>query len=563
MDKRKIVSRVMALTLIMAVLAGVLTPQVKAAPPQIFTSCAVSKGDGGIRLQAMHYGRPIVNIPCKYEFFFVNESEGISVSREVILPSNSGRLDVTLDVSLPVGAYTIRYEYINSLGSREGPFYFGAVTINVGEGGTEGPDEPKGEEPLIKAQDYYTRVTEEFRGELELEKGTQPVTWKFTSTFVPEWLFLNEEKGELYGKPAEVGTFVVSVMAENAYGEAYAGVIINVDSPISDDATLKSLSVRDGSTSKPLGGVLIPSFRPEITSYTLDADRGASSIVIEAVANHERALVTGTGEKSFTEGRTPFDIVVTAEDGTIKTYTITVRCGGTQPFITIITPIPRGSVGKRYSYQFFAYGDEPITWSYTGTMPANMYLDSDGRLHGTPTAAGFYDKLTVIATNDFGKDYFGDFWLYIDPPVAESSTNASTYSSSSESDTSRGTQSGSSSSWVPISATSRGGSTWTGGDLEFTVSVDGLAPAHLRAVKVDTQELASSNYTVRAGSVIVTLKESYLRTLAPGDYVLGLEFVGYSGSKVFTVGAALAEQPSVPLAGSESFNNTYNPDTGR
>lgn len=72
------------------------------------------------------------------------------------------------------------------------------------------------------------------------------------------------------------------------------------------------------------------------------------------------------------------------------------------PAITT-TSLPEGQVGTAYNQTLTATGDDPITWSVSGSLPAGLSLSEDGKITGTPTTAGDY-KFTVTATNASGSD---------------------------------------------------------------------------------------------------------------------------------------------------------------
>ncbi len=78
----------------------------------------------------------------------------------------------------------------------------------------------------------------------------------------------------------------------------------------SSDNTLKSLKV--GQTSISLSNPV----------FTVPSD--VSSVDITAVPNHASATVTGTGTKSLVVGQNTFPIVVTAENGSKKTYNLVI-----------------------------------------------------------------------------------------------------------------------------------------------------------------------------------------------------------------------------------------------
>ena len=81
----------------------------------------------------------------------------------------------------------------------------------------------------------------------------------------------------------------------------------------SSDNTLKSIKVE--------GYELV---KVNDTTYTLKVDETVEKIVIKAEKNDSKATVTGDGEKKLVVGDNKFNIVVTAENGTTRTYTVTV-----------------------------------------------------------------------------------------------------------------------------------------------------------------------------------------------------------------------------------------------
>ena len=93
----------------------------------------------------------------------------------------------------------------------------------------------------------------------------------------------------------------------------------------SNDNTLKSLSVEGGSIN----------FNKDMTTYTISVGNDINKIKINAEANNSKATVTGTGEKDVKEGDNKFDIVVTAENGDKKTYTINVNVDSKPITVTI------------------------------------------------------------------------------------------------------------------------------------------------------------------------------------------------------------------------------------
>lgn len=85
----------------------------------------------------------------------------------------------------------------------------------------------------------------------------------------------------------------------------------------SSNNLLKSLKVGDYKLS--------PEFNKDTTSYNLTVPKETEKVKIEANAEDSKAKVNGTGEKSVSEGMNKFDVVVTAENGYKKTYTLNIE----------------------------------------------------------------------------------------------------------------------------------------------------------------------------------------------------------------------------------------------
>ena len=85
----------------------------------------------------------------------------------------------------------------------------------------------------------------------------------------------------------------------------------------SSDATLKSLSAS--------GYTLSPSFKANTTSYTVTVPSTATTIKLEGATNHSKATVSGLGNITLTGNETVATIKVTAEDGSVKTYTVKIE----------------------------------------------------------------------------------------------------------------------------------------------------------------------------------------------------------------------------------------------
>ena len=83
----------------------------------------------------------------------------------------------------------------------------------------------------------------------------------------------------------------------------------------SDNADLTNLGIRPNDFS---------GFTPNKLTYDVTVPLDVESIEVYATASDSKASISGTGKKNLKEGLNEFEIVVTAEDGTVKTYTINV-----------------------------------------------------------------------------------------------------------------------------------------------------------------------------------------------------------------------------------------------
>jgi|GEM_PF-3729339 len=98
-------------------------------------------------------------------------------------------------------------------------------------------------------------------------------------------------------------------------GYSYAFGIVE-RGPASADADLKTLTVNNGTLS--------PKFSAGTQNYTVKVDNSVSRLTVKATANHPGAKISGTGNINLKEGLNTINVVVTAETGAKKTYTIKV-----------------------------------------------------------------------------------------------------------------------------------------------------------------------------------------------------------------------------------------------
>lgn len=101
-----------------------------------------------------------------------------------------------------------------------------------------------------------------------------------------------------------------------------------LEATYSKDNYLKSLSI-DGAT-------LSPSFNKSTLEYSVTLDSTVEQINIKATKNDSYATVSGTGKKKVSEGTNIFKVVVKAENGSKRTYTLNVTVKELNPITVTI-----------------------------------------------------------------------------------------------------------------------------------------------------------------------------------------------------------------------------------
>lgn len=96
-----------------------------------------------------------------------------------------------------------------------------------------------------------------------------------------------------------------------------------LEASYSKDNNLKNLSVE--------GFEITPAFDKDVTEYSVVVPENTTEITINAEENDRSASVTGAGVQTVTQGTNTFPIVVRAENGSEKTYTLTVEVKDANP----------------------------------------------------------------------------------------------------------------------------------------------------------------------------------------------------------------------------------------
>ena len=90
---------------------------------------------------------------------------------------------------------------------------------------------------------------------------------------------------------------------------------INVVAPKSSNNNLSSLSISNANIN----------FSSNVTSYNVSVGANVDSVTISGNVEDSKASLKGTGDKKLNFGKNTFSIIVTAENGSTKTYTVNVN----------------------------------------------------------------------------------------------------------------------------------------------------------------------------------------------------------------------------------------------
>ena len=116
------------------------------------------------------------------------------------------------------------------------------------------------------------------------------------------------------------GSATVTIVSASQPSQGYDHGDFDDDPPApskSSNNALASLTVS--------AGELAPAFDPAITDYTLSLPLRTNQITFTATPSDSKATVQGDGEVALRGGENKVAVVVTAEDGSAKTYNITVK----------------------------------------------------------------------------------------------------------------------------------------------------------------------------------------------------------------------------------------------
>ncbi len=128
---------------------------------------------------------------------------------------------------------------------------------------------------------------------------------------------------------------------------------------------LSSLSVLDETIS--------PIFNKDNLNYTLQLKPNTEKITINAKAEDTRSRIDGTGEKVVTEGINNFEIIVTAQNGSVKKYIISATVEDSSPIEVTTTTGEKMTIVKRESLLKLPDGFTKNTTNINDVLVPSLY----------------------------------------------------------------------------------------------------------------------------------------------------------------------------------------------
>lgn len=193
--------------------------------------------------------------------------------------------------------------------------------------------------------------------------------------------------------------------------------------PVSESKPRETRSSNNYLASLSVEGMeLSPEFDQETNEYRVEASKDVTSVVVQASAQDEKASVSGTGEHSVTAGENTIEVVVTAEDGSTRTYTVVVVVDETPTHYVEYQDERLGIVRNLNdveAYEGFEEttvtldGTEVKAWSNETLKTTVVYLVNENN------EKGFYIIEDGKIVSSFTKVTFQGIELYVIEPSSE------------------------------------------------------------------------------------------------------------------------------------------------
>ena len=152
--------------------------------------------------------------------------------------------------------------------------------------------------------------------------GLQAISDDFVTGITYTYTFKAVAEGTAYVKTS---SSISDYDGEKAFPTSSCNINIVKPTAPSGGGTVVKKSSDNNLTSISIEGItLSPNFSKDIYKYNAQVENDIDKIKIVVKTSSSKATVSGIGEKELVEGENKFEIVVTAENGATKTYTVTI-----------------------------------------------------------------------------------------------------------------------------------------------------------------------------------------------------------------------------------------------
>lgn len=270
-----------------------------------------------------------------------------------------------------------------------------------------------------------------YSGNLTLESGSTSVSGSdaYGDSRTHTLIFRANEEGDAWVTAYKENGLVSTDFVEANASASVQFKVVSASSPSDgyhhddfDNATPGKSGNNALSTLTVSAGTLTPAFDPAVTEYTLSLPQGTEKLTVTATPSDSNATVQGDGELTLREGENTLPLVVTAENGDTKTYTVTAKVAQAPTLFLSFSGAKLGVVkdveGVTPPTGFTAA--EPVSQG-GDTLP--LWVDANGKhtlvyLVDEKGVAGFYlySRTEGVLSPYFPLAYGGTTYIYTGIP---------------------------------------------------------------------------------------------------------------------------------------------------
>ena len=469
----------------------------------------------------------------------VQVSAGSDGNGGIVFDGKSGTVygDVILDESITINQdETLRIPSGSSLNSNNHLTNNGTIIVENG-GVLTGENGGK----VVSAPSITTeslpegKVNEEYSASLTAD-GSEPIEWSVTQGSLPTGLSLTKD-GKIIGKPSAPGEYIFTVTASNDVGSDGKSFSISVVDPIYSIQNSGNISFADA----------IEGYTPEVKTITITNDGNQLITLDQPVSSEsfevgtlsktelnvgETAVFTVQPKTGLLAGSYDEDIVITGTNsGKSVSTKVNVKFNVKHNAVKVERKDPTCTEDGNIEYwycnvckKYFSDTEFKNEISFDKTViPATGHNlikieAKDPTVDGTGNIEYWYCKVC----DKYFSDEKAEHEITLEDTIIAKLPKL-------------------------ISGANQ---EWTKGSKEgLTFKVD-TDINEFKKVLVDGKELKDTDYDIKSGSTIVTLKSSFLDTLSAGKHQICLEFNNGTIEAYFTV--KVKETTTVPETGEQT-----------